>query len=186
MNFLGLSRPGKHNFEIPWFFKDFHDRKNPEKNNSTTEYDRTTRTEGKHCHLIIAFTVWDPMAVLLVKVKSMLHQELDWLGFDDVLLWTQQGEVIHLHQVCVCSLEVEGKHQSEIMKTQEQIMDVQFMLKPELIQTFSYSQICSLLVSSSVFIAVWQLTPMHPDPHSQAFQTLMGIFCFEMIQDFAL
>lgn len=51
------------------------------------------------------------MGVLLVKVKSMLHQELDWLRLYDVLLWTQQGEVIHLDQVCVCSLgEVGAKY----------------------------------------------------------------------------
>lgn len=60
-------------------------------------------------HPVVALAVSDSMAVLLVKVKAVLHQELHRLWLYDVLLRTQQGEIIHLHQVCVRILGREVK-----------------------------------------------------------------------------
>lgn len=73
--------------------------------------------QQKRCkshHLIVTLAVRDTMAVLFIKVKTVLHEELDWLGLYDVLLWTQQGEVIHLDKVSVCSLK-RKKNRRKIM-----------------------------------------------------------------------
>lgn len=57
------------------------------------------------CHLIVALEVRDSDGVLPVKVEAVLDQELDRLGLYDVLLRTQQSQIIHLDQVRVWSLE---------------------------------------------------------------------------------
>lgn len=59
---------------------------------------------GSSAHLVVTLAVWDSRGILLVEVEAVLHQELHRLRLDDVFLRTQQGEVIHLHQVCVSSL----------------------------------------------------------------------------------
>lgn len=48
--------------------------------------------------------VGDTLGVLPVEVEAVLYQELHRLGFYDILLHAQQGEIEHLSQVRIFTL----------------------------------------------------------------------------------
>lgn len=72
---------------------------------------------GSSAHLVVALAVRDASGILLVEIEAVLHQELHRLRLDDVLLRTQQGEVVHLHQVRVGSLHRKPRSQSVEIKS---------------------------------------------------------------------
>lgn len=70
------------------------------------------REEGKTrrgTRLIVALVVGNALSVLLVEVEAMLNEELHRLRLDDVLLRTQQRQVVHLHQVRAVRLQTGQK-----------------------------------------------------------------------------
>lgn len=59
--------------------------------------------------LVVALVVGNALSVLLVEVEAVLHEELHRLRLDDVLLRTQQGQVVHLRQVRAVRLHTHNK-----------------------------------------------------------------------------
>lgn len=55
-------------------------------------------------YLIVAFVVGDPLGVLLIEVKAVLHQELHRLRLDDVILCAEQRQVVDLAEERVLGL----------------------------------------------------------------------------------
>lgn len=51
--------------------------------------------------------VRDALGVLLVEVEAVLHQELHRLGFDDIILRAEEGQVVDLAEVRVLRLRRE-------------------------------------------------------------------------------
>lgn len=63
------------------------------------------RLEQLEAYLVIAFVVGDTLGVLPVEVKAMLYQELHRLWLYDIFFHAQQGEIEHLGQIAVFTLE---------------------------------------------------------------------------------
>lgn len=55
-------------------------------------------------YLVVALVVGDPLGVLLIEVKAVLHQELHRLRLDDVILRAEQRQVVDLAEERVLGL----------------------------------------------------------------------------------
>lgn len=56
-------------------------------------------------YLVITLVVRDPLGILLVEVKAVLHQELHRLRFHDIILRAEQCQVVDLAQIRVLGLQ---------------------------------------------------------------------------------
>lgn len=59
-------------------------------------------------YLVVALVVGNPLGVLLVEIKAVLHQELHRLGFHDVILRAEERQVVDLAEIRVLGLQRES------------------------------------------------------------------------------